>query len=216
MPIKYRSITLFLTLCITVSFLSACGSSSDSHNNESSISPSISTGIFIDSAVEGLQYTTDTLSGTTNAAGEYQYLPGETVRFSIGSIILGSTLAKPVITPLNLVDNATTVNDPVVTNIVRLLLTLDADLLPDNGIHIPTETAAAAVNLSVDFTRQDFASDPGVISLLTHLSNQTTLVDEQTAQAHLATSLASAQIKTSSWGSMVWGSGSWQSKTLKE
>lgn len=196
-----------LALCTSVIFLSACGGSGDS-TPPATAAPTTSTGVFIDSAVEGLQYTTNTLSGITNAAGEYQYVAGETVRFSIGGIELGSAPAGPVITPLSLVNGAIDQTDPVVTNIVRLLLTLDTDSLAENGITISSATSAAATNLTVDFTRQDLATDPGVTSLLTQLSNQAVLVDEQTAQTHFATTLS----EQSSWGSMAWGSGTWQTK----
>ena len=196
-----------LAICTSVIFLSACGGSNDSEN-PATTAPVTSTGIFIDSAVEGLQYTTDTLSGITNAAGEYQYIAGETVRFSIGGIELGSAPAGPVVTPLSLVNGAIDQTDPVVTNIVRLLLTLDSDSLPDNGITISAATSAAAAGLTVDFTGQDLASDPGVTTLLSQISNQPALVDAQTAQTHFAATLN----QQSSWGSMVWGSGTWQAK----
>jgi len=163
-----------------------------------------STGVFVDSTVAGLHYETPTFSGTTNSAGEYDFLPGETVTFSIGGIVLGSAAAGPVVTPLTLVSGATDPTDPVVTNIVRFLLTLDDDGNPDNGISISATTTAAAAGLSVDFTIADLTTDAGVITLLATLPSTPTLVDATVAQTHFTEVLATT------WGVMSWGTGTWK------
>jgi hypothetical protein len=79
--------------------LTSCGGSGGSDSTTATATATetetVSTGVFIDSAVEGLQYETSTQSGTTNSLGEYDYLAGETVTFSIGGIVLGSTIAGP-------------------------------------------------------------------------------------------------------------------------
>ncbi len=198
-----------LALTALAFFLSSCGGGgggSDSGKPATTVTPS--TGIFDDAPVSGLRYQTPTRSGTTNAAGEYNYLPGETVTFSIGGITLGSTLAGPVVTPLSLVNGATDATDPVVTNIVRLLLTLDDDGDPLNGITISVATATATENQSVDFAAADLAADPGMAALLPLLPGTPALVDATTAQTHFAATLAAQ----SNWGALAWGSGTWQSK----
>jgi hypothetical protein len=138
--------------------LTACGGGSDS------VTETVSTGVFIDSVVDGLQYKTATRSGTTNSLGEYDYLAGETVTFSIGGIVLGSSTADPVETPLSLVPGATSVTNPEVTNIKRLLLSLDSDGDPDNGVAISREVTTAANDLAVDFSLADLSLN-GAISL---------------------------------------------------
>jgi hypothetical protein len=163
--------------------------------------------VFVDSPVAGLHYETPTYSGTTNSAGEYNYLPGETVTFSVGGITFGSSLAGPVVSPLSLVSGATDPTDPVVTNIVRLLLTLDDDGDPNNGITISAATAAATVGQTVNFNAADLATDPGMATLLPLLPGTPPLVDATTAQTHFAQTLSST------WGSMTWGSGVWQAAT---
>ena len=173
-------------------------------SNPPPATPSPSTGVFIDSIVAGIQYQTATFSGFTNSAGEYNYLPGETVTFSVGGIVFGSSPAGPVVTPLSLVSGATDPTNPVVTNIVRLLLTLDDDGNAANGISISADTATAATGISVDFTVADLATDPGVTTLLASLPGTPALIDAGTAQSHFANTLAT------SWGTMKWGTGSWQ------
>jgi hypothetical protein len=197
--------TLPLILLVSL-FVSACGGGGD--NGATTVTETVSTGVFIDSAVEGLQYETATQSGTTNSLGEYDYLPGETVTFSIGGILLGSTIAGPVVTPLSLVPGATSATNPVVTNIVRLLLSLDSDGDPDNGITILSDVTTAANDLAVDFSVTDLSADDGITRLLNNLPT-ITLVSESVAQNHLSQTLAG--LTNSTWGSLVWGSNTWGS-----
>jgi hypothetical protein len=169
--------------------------------------PQIATGVFIDSTVEGLNYQTKTHSGITNSRGEYRYEPGETVTFSVGGIVLGSAPATGVVTPLSLVPAAIDETDQKVTNIVRLLLTIDSDGNPDNGITISREVAAAAANLVVDFSVVDLSTDAGIISLLGMVPSRT-LADESTAQSHFGETLAA--LERSTWGTLVWGGSVWR------
>ena len=202
-----RLLEKLLALCTSVVMLSACSGGGDSGPPQSTVTPS--TGVFEDSTVSGLHYATPTYTGTTNSAGEYEYLPGESVTFSIGGIVLGSSVAGPVITPLSLVPGATDATHPMVTNIVRLLLTLDEDSNPDNGINISAAAVTAAANQSVNFNAPDLATDPGMSNLLAALPGTPALVDATTAQTHFSATLASQ----SDWGSLSWGSGTWKSKT---
>lgn len=199
----------WLALSASVFLLSACGGGGGSDGPPPAVPPTPSTGVFVDSPVAGLHYETPTRSGTTNSAGEYNYLPGEMVTFSVGGIVFGSTLAGPVVSPLSLVSGATDATDPEVINIVRLLLTMDDDGIPDNGITISAATAAAAVGQTADFNAADLSTDPGMATLLPLLPGTPALVDATVAQTHFSATLAAQ----SSWGVSAWGSGTWKSKT---
>src|SRR5690606_32424307 len=60
--------------------------------------PGAKQGVFVDSPVAGLSYTTSSdLSGVTDDQGRYEYNEGDTVTFSIGELVLG-TVAAPEIT----------------------------------------------------------------------------------------------------------------------
>jgi hypothetical protein len=195
-------------LLIMILSLAACGSGSD---DSAPTSGTLLTGVFVDSAVEGLRYETDTQSGTTNNLGEYNYMPGETVTFSIGAIVLGAAPASGVVTPLSLVPDATSANDVKVNNIVRLLLSLDSDGDPDNGISISSDITTAATNVVVDFSVADLSVDQGVVALLDAFP-AITLVDETKAKSHFNQTLALLEAEQNTvWGNLQWGSGTWSS-----
>jgi hypothetical protein len=152
-------------------------------------------GMFIDSAVEGLTFTTETLSGETDSFGRFSYEPGQMVTFSIGGIILGSTSGKSVVTPLDLVAGAQDEKNPKVTNIVRLLITLDEDNNPENGIILSPELKTDLADASIDFSLDPsvFAQNTSVLDVLkfvnqiyhTTESGERTICTEQDAQDHL-------------------------------
>jgi hypothetical protein len=144
-------------------------------------------GLFDHGPVEGLSYATPTLSGMTNAAGEFLYEEGEEVTFSIGDITLGTALAQEVITPFDLagieppteaLDVRRAINSvnwlgdsapfDTALNIALLLQTVDDDGDDLTGIQIPEQLHATAVGFDVDF-EQDwnrFNIDPAFNGLI--------------------------------------------------
>ena len=166
--IKHFSLVCLLAL------LTACGSDgSDSAATNNTpvtppapapVTPEIFTGQFIDSAVEGLNYQTQTQSGTTNAQGEFSFSANETVTFSIGAITFPTVDATLIITPLSLFTTED-VNDLMVINTLRMLQSLDEDADPTNGIKIPSIVHELAANLTLDFSSDEFAAQ--VEALLT-------------------------------------------------
>jgi hypothetical protein len=140
--------------------------------------------------VANIAYSTQTLSGMTNADGEFDYLAGETITFSIGGIELPSTLAKELLSPLDLVGTTDT-NNTAVVNIARLLQSLDVDGDPDNGIEISDVAAEQAQGLQLDFSSPDF--DAEVVNLVANSGSvTTTLIDADVARLHLEESLGIA------------------------
>jgi len=63
----------------------------------------ISRGVFYGGLIQGLDYRTQTISGMTNEKGEYEYREGESVTFSVGALVLGSSSGNSVLTPAHLV-----------------------------------------------------------------------------------------------------------------
>ncbi|WP_167313473.1 hypothetical protein [Ralstonia insidiosa] len=170
--------------------LAACGGGNDSPTNTSSngpATPQIAQGVFVDAPVGGLHYVSGNLSGTTDAAGHFSYVPGQTVTFSVGGVTIGSTTGQAVVTPLALVASAADVTDDTVTNIGAFLQSLDSGGNPDSSIQISAASIAALASTQLNFaqTTTAFATDPAVTAAIQAASPQKTLVSPAVAQAHM-------------------------------
>jgi hypothetical protein len=173
--------------------LSACGGGGGGEQAASPTPPPVATplvGVLIDSPVAGISYRTPTQSGTTNAAGQFNYLAGESVTFSLGSVQFPPVPANATVTAL---DIARTVdpNNQLAVNILVLLQSLDSDGNPANGITIPA-TAAAAATAAIDFdvAPTAFALSPAVLNLVANSgSSNRTPVTVEAALAHFQATL---------------------------
>ncbi|MGJ8681298.1 DM13 domain-containing protein [Paraglaciecola sp.] len=189
---------------ITVSFISACGGGGSTTppitqnpqttpepSPEPTPEPEVLTGIFIDSAVQGLNYSTQTQSGTTDEEGTFSYIQGEKVRFSIGDVSFPETNAKATLSPLD-VFGVTDVADLRVINMARLLQTLDSDGVAGNGITITDDAHNQATGVSVDFASADF--DSQVMDIVANSGAvYTSLINAQSATEHLNLTLGNMQ-----------------------
>ncbi len=145
----YRLVAISWMFLFSITLLTACGGGSGGGGDGDA--PNINTGQLIDSPVQGLEYRTSTQSGTTDSQGNFRYEVGEKITFSIGNVVLGTTLAKSVITPLDLVPGATDETNPAVINILRLLQSLDVDGNPDNNITITPQIASEVNDRPINF-----------------------------------------------------------------
>jgi hypothetical protein len=149
--------------------LQACGGGGNGDDGFAAIppgeGPALGTGVFKDSNVAGLSYTSGGHSGVTGADGTFTFEQGATTVFKVGAVTLGSTSgSKDLVTPIDLVPNGTSTT-PAVVNIARFLMMLDSDGLPDSGIVISENVRGrAATWSSVNF------SDARMDALLTTLA----------------------------------------------
>jgi len=174
-----------------------CGGGGDS----STPSAATKTGYFIDARVEGLSYSTSSgLSGTTDAQGAFQYREGDTVTFKLSSnVTLGSSKGGSIVTPLDLVGTSST-SDPKVLNIVALMLSVDSDGDPNNGIQVDP-AKVPSVSSPVDMSQttsppapiQNAIDSVGTTAAQTHII--ATIVDIMTN--HIAGSYSGSFTKTS-------------------
>lgn len=164
--------------------LTACG------GGGSSAPLATSTGVFLDSAVEGINYRTETQTGVTNSKGEFLYKDGERVTFSIGKIDFPSAAAVQTVTPLTLV-GSTDLNNQKVSNILVLLQSLDQDGDPSNGISIPAKAATLATSaIDFDVPTTTFANSDGVKNLVAGSGSvNVSPISVAQAQAHFATTI---------------------------
>ena len=128
--------------------LAACGGS-DSHDEPAK--PVALTGVFLDGAVEGLDYVAGSAAkSSTNAKGEFTCTPGDTLTFSVGGLALGTSQCGTLITPLALAATANVQDDKVVNRLLALQL-LDDDSDPSNGIKLTAEVKAGLAGKTLDF-----------------------------------------------------------------
>lgn len=155
---KQRHVATCIGIIVLVGLVFGVSGCSDDKTPSSE--PLVKTGRFLDSAVQGLTYTCDDLTGTTDDEGTFYYYEGSTISFKLGALSIGeAVLARPVITPLNILPSASGRTDTRVTNMVRFFLALDEDKDPDNGISIPSNIIANAPSESVDFSNESSIED---------------------------------------------------------
>jgi hypothetical protein len=175
-----RSFIMSTLLLFFTAFIAACGGGGGggggggSDDDDDDDDTTVRTGVFIDGPVQGLSYETATQSGVTNANGEFDYINGETVTFSIGGIVLGTADAAAEVSPFDLFGmnppttelalrlQLNTRNDVTgfdrAANVAFLLVSLDNDADPDNGIDLAGwDVALAAAELDFDLNLYTFA-----------------------------------------------------------
>ena len=174
----YQMKILWFT-CVVLPFVVACGGggnsttpednasssslSSSSSSSSSSVAAQLLEGVFKDSAVQGLNFETESVSGTTDANGTFSYQEGESIAFSVGDMVLATVTAAAEITPFTLA-GASDVDGTVAANIARLLQALDEDGDATNGISISAQAHTQATGMSVDFSASTF--DDSVANLV--------------------------------------------------
>ena len=144
-----------LSLTLTLLLLSACGGGGSGNSNTTASEPedqaSVQYGVFSALPVSGLFYETESLSGLTDEQGRYRYRAGEHINFSLGQTQLGGSDAKREIAPAELlgfepVTDGTQLTQllassmlnslDLVLNINTVLMSLDQDGNPENGIQL--------------------------------------------------------------------------------
>lgn len=170
------------SLAVAMALTGCGGGSSSGGSSDSSTTPdNTQTGVFTDSAVANIYYETETKSGYTNAAGEFEYVEGETVTFRIGGIELPSVEATGRVTPATMTSNASSGDQ--LPNILRLLQTLDEDGNPDNGITITDNTHQALENAVLD-VNQSAAAFETQYGNEVEISTNAPLITAQQAENH--------------------------------
>ncbi|MGA1867755.1 MAG: MopE-related protein [bacterium] len=165
----------YFILIIIAFVISGCGGNGPTPSPVSEVYK----GVFLDNAVEGVTYGTATQSGITDNKGTFKYQYGEVVTFSIGDIVLGQTIGKEIITPIDLVDGANNEQNSTVSNICQLLQSLDVDCNVDNGITINETIINELEGKFIDFNLSitDFENDLVVQDLFDILNERGVFAD---------------------------------------
>ena len=193
---SFRSNLLWTPLLLTmaVALLTGCGGGGSGMG----MGTGLQSGVFLDSAVQGLHYETATQSGVTGIDGTFAYREGETIRFYMGDVLIGQAPVEPFMTPVDLVPGATDETNPTVTNISRFLQTMDMDADPTNGIFIPESVITEMQGRHIDFNMspQAFEMDADVSMLMDTMGAMDPayagrmMISAEAAQAHMGETLA--------------------------
>lgn len=135
--------------------------------------------------ISGIKYETPSCSGLTNERGEFQYRDGERMAFLLGENAIGTVKCAPQVNLTQIVSRVDgsphKLKDPGLTNIARLVFTLDRDGVLDHGTRIAPEVHDIIGARPLDFRhdiafagREDdeilaFTQDPVIVSLLADL-----------------------------------------------
>ena len=183
----------FILSASFIALLSGCGGGGSESTTAQATPTSI--GVFLDSAVSGLDYSSQTTHGKTDRDGHFEYVSNEEVTFKVGNIILGSTKVDDsgIVTPLTIVKNSD-INDPRVVEILRVLQTLDKNRDPSDGIEIIKDLTA---NDHVDLSKSHAPLTDTELAALTQESTSN-LTSASDAQQHFQDTLNSQSSKHSS------------------
>ena len=145
----------------------------------------VETGVFA-GPIGGLRYQTPTQSGVTSERGEFCYRKGEAVTFLVGGLVLGAAEGAPRINLAELVNRVAgkidKLRDPLVTNLARLVQTLDQDGDVEAGVTISPRVHELIGPTVINFNQPEadpaaeaaasagFASDSAVKALLDTLN----------------------------------------------
>lgn len=178
MPIASR----FLSSLLLLSLLAACDGGSATDSTATSPPPAGNDlyGRFeggtggVGLGIAGLHYQGKGYAADTESDGSYRYRAGDRLRWQIGDVLLGETTAGALTSPYALAGNCDF--DATLVRLARLLLSLDRDADPDNGLQLPAVPAATAPRPLADFSEAELSE-----RLRSWLGAGRSLAEERTA-----------------------------------
>jgi hypothetical protein len=174
---------------ISVILLTLSGCSGGGGSSSDTVTASTTNvGLFLDTPVSGLTYSSKSHSGSTDVNGYFYFHSDEEVTFKVGKITLGKlyvNTSNSLVTPINLVLNGN-IDDVRVVEMLRILQTLDEDGDVTNGISIPSVLSTPR---EIDLSQSHAPLSDSEIATLINKST-TELVSASTAQSHFNDALS--------------------------
>ena len=176
-----------LSFFVVLLFVVGCGGGGGNETpNDRQPTARTAMGQFKDANVAGLIYVSGGQKGITDSQGRFIYEIGNDVTFSVGNVTLGEIEGKSLITPVDLVEQGSSSSGPVV-NTARLLISLDQNANPSDGITISQDVQMRAQDWTLDINSDDF--DQQLESIKSDLEEEyesfSIFPDETTARNHL-------------------------------
>jgi len=149
-------------LAVAALLVSACGG----HDDDTPAPPATISGSFLDTAVEGLDYSvTGATLAATSASGVFSCPAGSTVNFRMGGLNLGDAACAATVTPLTLAGGTDLKADAVVNRLLALQA-FDEDGDPANGIRLTPAAKTALAAQTLDFAASATAFNSALNALL--------------------------------------------------
>ena len=168
------SIARLSLLGVVTLLLSACGGGSGDSGvadtqNTSPPQANVKTGVLIDSPIHNVHFiTTSGQQGKTNSRGEYQYIEGDRIQFSIGNIVFPEITCREVLTPLDIFSVSVT-TAPEVINFIRLIQSLDDDGVIEEDIFLSDSVNEFISNSGLSL--EDFSLAPEQFEALAEIQS---------------------------------------------
>lgn len=169
-----KKIMQWFVLPASTLFLIGCGGGSGTATT------AVATGqaFYVDSAVSGVDYSCGGQSGVTGDRGEFTFEVGQSCTFSLDKIKLRDVAADQL-------ENGKEIQEKNI-EVARVLLSLDSDHNPANGIQVDTGFVKSMIDYGMtkveDILNEWYAVIPGF-----------RLVDAATAKAHLIRSIVTGK-----------------------
>jgi len=163
--------------------LASCGGGGGGASSDGN---ALLSGVLLDSAVSGVHYD-DALTGLD---GRFFYYAGDTLRFHLGGIELGSVLGRAQVTPYDLAGSHDDYKHDRAIRTARLLQSLDSNANLADGIQISDAVRGAAARAELDWTATSADFERAAGDLVFNLTaGQGSLVTAAGARAHLQDTL---------------------------
>jgi len=176
-------IILFILIIL---FFNSCGSSGSFSNKK--------TAYLIDSAISGVEYTCNEISGITGDDGAFDYDNSCKIVFNIGGIVIGEINNEDInkdnkVLPADLFGLAReNIKDEKIIKLIQFLQAIDKDNNPDNNIQISEETRKKLKDCFLDFSTSNY-EEYEIIEVLDLINKK--LISKEEALIHYKKTLQS-------------------------
>lgn len=139
-------------------------------------------GFVFDLRVANMPYKSERMTGQTSSHGEFVFIDGDTITFSIGNFKFKPVKANEYLSIFKFIDNDNIIQS--VSNLTRLLQAIDTK--PDHTtIVLPNISTLDLSGLNFDQTPINFSKDPIIVNLLRVLGHHTDLLANPHVNNHV-------------------------------